>query len=282
MKVAVLILAHKNLDQLRLLISSLNADFDIFVHIDKKWNVPIADLNKEYTNVVFFSEYEVAWGSSNIMLATISLLQKAHNKGPYDYYMFISGQDLPLQKNESIIKTLENLNGASLIKYQQLPRPAWALGGGFDRMYYYWEHDVNSEILKFGLKVVRKMQRILHLKRPLYPLKAYYGHSMWFTLHNDALEYVLKFLKENPRYTTRMKFTTLIDEVWIGSILLNSDIKVKNDQSSFVNWTTGPEFPRTLRSVDFEGLQQQECMFARKFDINVDEEIIHKILANRL
>ncbi|NDW18069.1 hypothetical protein D0T53_03945 [Dysgonomonas sp. 216] len=285
MKVAVLILAHKNLHQLELLIDSLRSDFDIYVHADKKWNIPINELNSKYGNVHFFSKYDVSWGSSNIMLATIELLKAAYQK-QHDYFIFISGQDLPIRTNENIMKVLTNLNGASLIKYQKLPRAKWDLSGGFDRMYYYWEHDFNSPIAKFAMKVVRKFQRIFGLKRKLYPMPAYYGHSMWLTLHNDAVKYVLEFLEKNPGYVKRMKYTTLIDEIWLGTIVLNSPVKVINDQSTHVNWTDGPEYPRTLRGGDYEPIievfRNTNCLFARKFDEKVDSNIIQTFLNNRI
>jgi len=275
MKVAILILAHKNLEQLELLITSLCGDFDIYVHVDSKWDIPLKELNLKYNNVVFFKEYDIAWGGRNIMLATISLFKIAGAKNLYDYYFFISGQDLPLKTNEHIIKELEELNGASLVKYRR------ASDGDLDRMRYYWENDTKNPIFRYAIKIIRKLQRILRIKRSLYPINVYYRHSMWFALHKNALRYVLEFLDKNPKYIKKLKYTTLIDEIWLATILVNSNIKVLDKQSSFVNWTTGPEYPRTLRMVDFEGVIKQDCLFARKFDMDVDKEVIYKFINNR-
>lgn len=274
MKVAVLVLAHKNLEQLELLVSSLTSDFDVYIHIDKKWNIPLEALNDKYKNAFFFSEYGIVWGGSNIMKATISLFETAIEKS-YNYYILISGQDLPLLSNKQIIHKLKGLNGASLVRYRGADRKE------LNRMFYYWENDTNNKLLKHIIRLTRNLQRITGIKRTLFPLRRYYKHSMWFTLHHDAVRYVLDFLHQHPDFIDKMKFTTLIDEIWLGSILLNSSEKIINGESSFVNWTTGPEYPRTLRMVDYEGVKKQDCLFARKFDMNVDKEVIYKFLNNR-
>ena len=47
MRHAVLIIAHKNIDQVIRLIHSLQDEsFDIYIHIDKKWAISPADLQK--------------------------------------------------------------------------------------------------------------------------------------------------------------------------------------------------------------------------------------------
>jgi len=281
MKTAILILAHKNIGQLELLISSLTPDFDIYIHVDKKWDIPIDKLNEKHKGVCFFSQYDVGWGSSDIMLATISLLRKAHEKS-YNYYIFVSAQDLPLKSNRKIIMELEALEGASLIKYEKLPRKAWGLDGGFGRMYYYWENDARSTAGKYLMKIIRRIQKITGLKRTLFPMDSYYGHSMWFTLSKDATKYVLDFIDTNPGYIRRMKYTTLIDEIWLGTIVLNSPHKVINREVTLVDWSRGPEYPRIFRNDDFEFLKKEtDYMFARKFDWNIDKDIITKILNNR-
>ncbi len=45
----------------------------------------------------------------------------------------------------------------------------------------------------------------------------------------------------------------------------------------YVDWDSGPEYPRTLRINDYEKVMETKNLFARKFDETVDMEIIDKI-----
>ncbi|MNL71824.1 hypothetical protein D3C87_1970430 [compost metagenome] len=53
-----------------------------------------------------------------------------------------------------------------------------------------------------------------------------------------------------------------------------------NEIKRYTDWETGPEFPRTLRAEDYERIRQKgtECFWGRKFDLDVDREIVQDIL----
>lgn len=60
---AVLILAHKNLDQVISLVKILKTCFEVYIHIDKKCH--ISNLHREAfekLSVKFYSEIDVQWG----------------------------------------------------------------------------------------------------------------------------------------------------------------------------------------------------------------------------
>jgi hypothetical protein len=44
-----------------------------------------------------------------------------------------------------------------------------------------------------------------------------------------------------------------------------------------IEWRTGPEYPRIWRADDYDHLTTSGKLFARKFDINVDERIMEKL-----
>ena len=81
MKIAFIILIHEYNEQQKKLIKHLSKDFDVYVHIDKKLNINIEDI--DYKNVFAFKEYKVYWGSFNQICATL-LLYKEANKNKYD------------------------------------------------------------------------------------------------------------------------------------------------------------------------------------------------------
>ncbi|MGJ3954334.1 glycosyltransferase, partial [Limosilactobacillus mucosae] len=67
---AVLILAHKNIDQVIELSQRLSSCFNVYIHFDKKVSLSEKqELSLKKLNVNFFSKYDVKWGSYSIVRA---------------------------------------------------------------------------------------------------------------------------------------------------------------------------------------------------------------------
>ena len=52
---------------------------------------------------------------------------------------------------------------------------------------------------------------------------------------------------------------------------------MENKCLRYVDWSSGPEFPRTMRVDDYDKIRNSDCLFARKFNRDVDRVIIDKI-----
>lgn len=98
MKIAILILCHKNPKQINLLLDKLNhQDIDCYIHIDKK--ADFANKITKRSNIVLLPDEKrvsVEWAQISMVTATINLVEEAHRHGKYDYYWLTSGQDWPL------------------------------------------------------------------------------------------------------------------------------------------------------------------------------------------
>ena len=99
MKLAYLILAHKNPQLLRREIAALSSkDSTFFVHIDAKSNIDLFLLLKAQN--VFFLEprIEVFWGEFSQVRAILALISAALASATnHDYFILLSGSDYPLQ-----------------------------------------------------------------------------------------------------------------------------------------------------------------------------------------
>jgi hypothetical protein len=51
---------------------------------------------------------------------------------------------------------------------------------------------------------------------------------------------------------------------------------IQNRLLTYADWQ-GPPYPRILKQSDFERLKSNEAFFARKFDPDVDTEILNEI-----
>lgn len=283
-EIAILIIAHKNQEQLELLINNLVSDFDLYIHIDTKSTINKEELISKYPNVKFYSKYNIIWSGYTQILCPLFLFREA-SKSKYQYYILISAQDIPLISNEAIKRRLKEKD-TSYVVSDKLPLPQWKFNGGFDRVQLFWESDVvgNSLWDKLKRKVIcniKKNQRKYNLRRPLYKGVEYYGGSTWVILRYDAMEYLLNFIDKNPKYLKTFKYSYCADELWLQTILGTSDCKTKNEHITYLDWFTGPEYPRTLRIDDYDAIINSPHFFARKFDIDVDKEVVHKILERR-
>ncbi len=279
MKIAVLIIAHKNVWQLEKLVERLSKDFDVYIHADLKWNLDITLFSK-YNNVFFVKRFHVNWGSYTQIRATLELFKTAH-QGNYKYYMLISGQDLPVKSNVFIKKFLEQSGYASFVNSEALPKKEWAgQNGGFDRLNYYFGNDYGQNILgalrRRSLYYIQDLQKKFRHKRKLYPIP-YYGGWNWVNLNREAMDYILAFLQNHPGFLKTFKYTYCADEIWLQTILLNSSNDIVNNNLRYTEWEPHASNPKTLIITDLEKLRQTDQLFARKFDQDTDIDIINKI-----
>jgi len=287
MRLAALITVHQYPDlAARLIDSLLNAKIDVFVHVDARATEVHDQLLKQYgTNekvVILKKRYKVFWGSFNQVLATLELLREASKKNEYEYYSFLSGQDLPIKPLGEFEAFLTVNKGKEFVHWYKLPHHEnHGASGGMDRLEYYWLNaDPRFKKLFARLTdLMQKMQRVFGTKRKLnFEL---YAGSNWFTLSHKAVKYCLDSLEKDPTYLKRFKFTRCADEIFFQTLLLNSPLKenIVNDNLRYVDWKSGPEYPKVLRMEDHSALVNSPGkFFGRKFDAHVDAQIVEKFL----
>lgn len=116
MKCAVLILCHKNSEQINLLINSLqDDDFDFYIHPDKRM---LADKIVKHSNIFIISPEErikVYWGRISEVDATLKLLRLANKEKRYEYFFLLSGQDLPIKSVKFIKRYIADNIGYNFI-----------------------------------------------------------------------------------------------------------------------------------------------------------------------
>ena len=279
MRVAILILAHKNPNQLQLLVDRLQRDFDVYIHLDKK-----SDLSKEafeqYPNVFCLKKYNVNWGSYNGVLAPVELFKTAQQKN-YDYYIHISGLDLPIKSNQYILDFLHKNQHVNFVNWHRLPVNIWGEDGGFGRIQYFWEHNLSNtpidKIKKAGIRIIREIQFKFNRKRKL-PDMPFYGGSNWINMTSEAMNTLLDYIKKNPDYLKIYKYSCNADEIWIQTALKNAGLDLQTDYLRCVNWGNNRTSPDVFTMKDIDNIMAHNGLFARKFDENIDKEVIEAIL----
>ncbi len=277
MKLAFLILAHKLPAQLDTLIRLLQGpDVGIFLHVDAKSTAIDSGHLARWSALpgvtVLDKPESVSWGSFAQIRATWRLLETAHARGPYDRYLLVSGQDLPLMPPDAMRAFFLQHPDAQFMECFALPAPArWNGEGGMDRVELLWL-DPPLEPLNRPLHAV---QRTFGFRRRLDG-GPFFGGANWFNLNAPCVAWLIAWTQANPQFWRMFQHTRCADEMVVQTLVMRSPFASTcvAETLRHINWEDGPEFPRTLRSVDLPRiLADQRALFARKFDPAVDAEV---------
>lgn len=106
--------------------------------------------------------------------------------------------------------------------------------------------------------------------------------ATWFSITDDLARYVVAHKEWIER---TFKYSYCCDEVFLQTLVYNSTYKNKLFYSGFdndyvsiqrlIDWDRGN--PYVFRRVDFKEIENSDMMIARKFQSDVDLEIIEKV-----
>lgn len=281
---AYMIIAHNQFDLLEKLVKSLDDKRnDIYIHIDKK--VKIFDFERiknavKYSSVYFTNtRYSIKWASFDMVKAEYALLEKVFENGKrYDYVHLLSGVDLPVKSNDYIHSFFDKNSGKEFVHFthkklnsheiDRVKAYHFAMGrrNYFNRLITYFES---------------KLANILKINR-IKNLEVQKG-SQWFSITGEFAEYILA---QKDFVSKQFKHTFIPDEFFVQTLLINSKFKNNLYMNEFddnheacvrlIDWKRGN--PYVWRTEDFEEIKNSPCIFARKFDLNTDKEIVEKII----
>lgn len=220
-KQAVCIMAHKNIEQLEILLQLLDHPLiDIYLHLDSKSSInPKMDVDcPKFSKLIFVPRHDTRWGDISQVETEMELFRAVYNSGVhYERVHLISGQDLPVKTVDYILEYFEkeenkNKEFISIEKDQVEIR----------RLKYYWlytkhmRQGVIYKIIRHGALIVQKVMGINRLKR--LPL-AYKKGSNWVSLTHSAVN---RLVESWPKYAKYFNKTVCCDELY-KQMILSSD-----------------------------------------------------------
>mgnify|MGYP001235080882 CR=1 FL=1 len=268
MKIAHLILAHKNPAQLKRLINALKyPHFDIFIHLDKK-----ADF-KQFSHLIspevsfIKKRTKIYWAAYGTIQGTLNGFEEILPLG-YDYINVISAQDFPIKPASYIYEFLKKNKGKEFITCESI-EDEWKEAASRVTDYHFinWQIPGRDRLGKLLTSLLP------HRKFP-YKYKIV-GRANWFTLTTPACQFILDFIHNNPRYVRYFKYCWGADEFFFSTILYNSNFKGSIERNLvYVEW---PEqvngHPNILTASEFERLKKTNLLFARKLDLERDDSL---------
>ena len=274
MRIAHLLLTHKNPEQLRRLIDALkHPEFDVYVHLDKKADIkPFEDACAGTETVFIENRASIHWAGYGTIQATINGLKEI-DISAYRYINVISGQDFPLVTGEEIHDYIESREGTEFMTCD-------TVGGTWPeaevRMTQY--HFINWRLPgKHRLEVLAN--KFLPKRRFPYPDYTIVGRANWFTVTSEAAKYMLNFLEENPKVVQFFKYSWGADEIIWATALYNSPFRKKIvDNLVYVDWRGRKDgHPKILTTEDLPDMMKSGKLFARKLDMETDSEVFNRI-----
>ena len=296
-----LILAHKNPLQLGRMIERLDDGASkFFIHLDAKTPIEPFAACLEGAHIRFIEPRErCVWGDFSIVQATIRLMEAASKE--QGIFILMSGQDYPIQSQGHINAFLESNKEFDFIEIEPLEEK-WKPKMVKDKLEHY--HILHSEerghsncYAPFAhCSVFQKLRTLTHLlkgrlsqknfrllcslPKRVAPFERQYAGSQFWAFSERTFYAVLHYIREHKAALEGYyKYTSSPDEVYFHSVLMHlvakdSTIKLK-DPITYVNYFRKNN---VFITEDFDKLTSAKGkLFARKFDTDIDIEILNKL-----
>jgi hypothetical protein len=231
------------------------------------------------------------WGGWSQLEMLLSCLDQARAQIDPDWLLVLSGQDYPLRPMAEIEAGLAAREHDAMLGHaweldtSRLPEPP---ADEFFLRYAYRHYPAPAATPRL-LRAVRPLVYLRELPPPLRPRLGLRRASLpfgegfrcfvsadWLTLNRRALRAVLSAARESPRLMRYYRRVAIPSESFFATVLLNDrSLNVARGNRRFVSFAAPlTPHPATLTSADLDRLLESDCDFARKFDAEVDAEVL--------
>lgn len=281
-----LLLAHRTTESLEVTINYL-ASFPnntILLHVDKKSNVSEFQHLSNKNVFIIDNRVSVTWGDFSVVEATINLIVKSLEFN-YDYSFLISGDDLPVMSDVGFNKFLTDNWGADFIHIQDerddLCNPIQLVGYNYRSFHYRKKKStlekIKSKLFSYSKNVFFKNNEAITTlsKKNFTLLKG----SQWFTLRKSTIEKIVLYINSHPEIVNCFRRSYCPDEIFFNSLAKHLVVdefyanKYKlNDCLRYIDWKSGPDYPKELTINDLMNIATDEYFFARKISHSISRD----------
>lgn len=289
-KHAYLIIANRNPNQLKMLLSVLDdSRNDIYLYIDNKSKKEFpSKYNLNFSKVYLASSSDIYWGDYSLIQAELSLFRMARSNGRYEYYHLLSGLDLPLVNQDIIHDFFDKHLNKEFITYSTALtkemlstrlhkyhlRKSFRNGTIFERAFHKIENNVYSKVptKKLEIEKINFGSNWVSLDDELVNDLITHDNEIYNIFHSGYLVdelFIPVFINLHPKYKRKIYYDRPVTD------------KPDEFQGNlrYINWWDGS--PYTWRDKDYDKLvyaRKMGHLFSRKFDENVDDKIIKRIV----
>ncbi|WP_352338420.1 beta-1,6-N-acetylglucosaminyltransferase [Psychrobacter sp. 16-MNA-CIBAN-0192] len=286
MNVVYAITCHKITNPLIHTVNYLSS-FDentILIHVDKKSELEKFLVLKKSNVYLIPNRVEVAWGSKSQIESTLELMDFSLGF-QYDFFFLLSGDDIPLKNNSELQHLLNKFSDYNFIDFD----PKATYQDIEERIKYvypdvFFQRD-NKPLSKVKRRLFRLTRDIFYksenFKENRDILPPLYKGSNWIGLKSDTIKYILDYKNNNHWFLELFQTSFCGDEVFFHTIVKNNPkLKIFNHidypvpSLRYIDWESGPEYPKVLGEEDKANMEDSCCLFARKIKSDENEDFM--------
>jgi hypothetical protein len=286
MTVAYVVLSHRNPPQVLRLVRVLTEgpSAQVLVRHDGRRSTLAPAAIAAAGGEAIEDHIEVEWARWSHLELILGCLREARRRLDPDWTLILSGQDYPLRPMAAIEADLgRSQSDARLgaVREVETSRPA-----GDDEFYLRcrYRHFARPSALPDmprslrPLIYTRDVPSLVGIRRLGPAPLPFYASADWLTLGRRALQTLLE-AGSDRRLMRHFRRVAVPSESFFASVLLGDhELTVEHDHRRFARFSRlGAPHPDTLSSADLDGVLASGADFARKFDTELDSEVLDRL-----
>lgn len=279
LKIAYLVIAYMDPEQLKTLSQRLVQSSDVYIHINS--SVDIQPFQDALTDVrgegsVFFSRerYRIVWGGYSILRAAFSMLEQAFQYKEYDRIVLLTGLDYPIKSDRDIQNFFRVHADVEYVHADVVT------GKMHDHLYYYdcRDHKILHKVFGILRNILKKCGRTGKPDYVVYEGKKYtlYGIAPKWALSGECAHYLLDFYRKNKKFNRYFQLMHAPDDFYVATVLFNSKFRkrIEAEQDIFkIVWLPEDKGAKILTEEDAEELLSCDGLYAKKFQSDASQKL---------
>lgn len=282
MKIAFLIVAHKDPSQLRRLVKHLTAEGDrCFIHIDRKTNSdPFRAALRDLSAAVHImpNRQDIWWGGWGLVEAATTMMEAALADGAdgFDRLVFLSEGCYPC-------RPLKDLKQRMAVTSEFMPIRRMSDAEPFMERYAQY-HLMDAEALSprgrtptpirmAAQALLRQFLTDERLSPPPFSHPVFFA-STWWALSRAAATHIVSEMRNNAYWKQRFQYTRIPEEVVFSTIIGNSEFaRHCVGTLHYLDWTANPG-PKVLALEDYGRIVASGKFLTRKVDAEISSGLL--------
>lgn len=269
--IAYLVLVHRYPAQFKRMFKSIYDPANHYlIHVDKNSGPELeADIRRflrGFPNSAILESHRALWGGYSLVDAELrGMAQLLEMGADWEFFVNLSGQDYPLKSQDEIATFLKRNRGKEFIKVldQRKTRP-----------------DTMNRVSRYVIEFEKRIVRTPFPRFFMSGVSPYIGNQ-WKIVSRRFCEFVCHD-PQAKRYKSFYRNTFIADEGFFQTVIMNTagHGEIVSDDLRMIDWVPDGDIklrPRTFVAEDASELFASNCLFARKFDATVDDEILDMI-----
>ena len=298
MKIAYLMMCHKDPAQIKRLTERLLKTGDVIIHVDKKSDItPFIELLKNEENVYFVkNRIDVSYAGFTMAKVYLEMLEYAYNseKG-YDRFVFMTGQDYPLMKDSEIIEEFSSHKDTEYIMAYKIATSTIPTDKNKVECKWYLDTKIHNKFLRrcylsimyrvFTKHGIRRKRQVPFSGKLVEP---YFG-QMLSAFTRQGAKLLIDTYRNDKKFNKVMKHVYPAVEIYWQTVIFNSPLREKTIQNGEEHEITthfgwAPLHfhhydvdTSVFTEKDFDEIVSSKMMFFRKAIPGISDALLDKI-----